>query len=330
MIYSPIIHRLARFSPHRKVIPRRAQLSEAEKGPMGEPRCIQLRSFTAKVPYSTDPSVLRWFLDLTTPVPTSCKVTACLLAQHSQFAYPGASQRGRAHQSVPVGNGVGVGKVASSTVSSKLSSGKWPRPDGVASKVIRILQQWGVFGEQQLSSQPHHEPPPEHKDPLDASPTTGEPGSKLVVSSGDSAAPVSRTSHEMNTTGPPLGPASLGAGSGEKKDGQHPTTAVSSDRQKETAASSETMQAEIGEGGQEKDGISTRPVQSLDTTGVLTLRKPLDVADEAAKEAVTGGTRDSPAADVFETFSLRVEDAVAEVRGSILSHSADVLSIWQK
>ena len=83
-----------------------------------------------------------WDCDCFAAFPNRVQVTACLLVQKP------AQTRG---------GGV-VGMVRSSTVSSKLSSGKWPRPESVANSIVRILRQWGA-----LQQQPHQQQQQQHQ-----------------------------------------------------------------------------------------------------------------------------------------------------------------------
>ncbi|CAM9734397.1 unnamed protein product, partial [Hapterophycus canaliculatus] len=77
------------------------------------------------------------------------QVTACLLAEQAQEGRSNVRLRLRTIQSPAPSTCKGV--VRSLTVSSKLSSGKWPSPDGVARKVVEILHDWGALRQPQLN-----------------------------------------------------------------------------------------------------------------------------------------------------------------------------------
>lgn len=68
------------------------------------------------------------------------QVTACLLAQ----AHEKNNRTGWLRNQAVSGNRAGR-IVRSATVSSKLNSGKWPHPDGVAKKVVETLRGWGAL-----------------------------------------------------------------------------------------------------------------------------------------------------------------------------------------
>lgn len=85
------------------------------------------------------------------PVPSSCrKVTANLLAEQAQKGGLIAPLRLRTHDQTAPNTCTGL--MRSLTVSSKLSSGKWPNPDGVARKVVETLNGWGALQQPQQNS----------------------------------------------------------------------------------------------------------------------------------------------------------------------------------
>ncbi|CAN0396144.1 unnamed protein product, partial [Laminaria digitata] len=71
------------------------------------------------------------------------QVTACLLAQAAQNPGENNPRQQPSHRIATNSRTVGI--VRSKTVSSKLCSGKWPTPDGVATKVINTLRDWGAL-----------------------------------------------------------------------------------------------------------------------------------------------------------------------------------------
>lgn len=71
------------------------------------------------------------------------QVTACLLTQSRSGAKN--NPRSHLHQAIAPARTEYGGILRSATVSSKLTSGKWPHPGAVARKVIRTLRDWGAL-----------------------------------------------------------------------------------------------------------------------------------------------------------------------------------------
>lgn len=251
------------------------------------------------------------------------QVTACLLAQNAD-AGPTKSRRSLAHHSVQTGGGGRIGIVRSSNVSSKLTSGKWPRPKGVANKIVRILRQWGALRQQQQQQQPQqqkHQPKqtsigiPERGGQAERSDADGKHGRsegtherapavwqppQTLSSNGDSAA---RAVTRCEIFDIATARGSSDEPRREGKDTQH-SAGNNLSVPGEKAASAAAVRTEPVEGG-----VSRCEEHKPDATGCA--------ADNTGKgEAVPGGKGVTRTETVQQYFSLSVEDAFVEVRNA--------------
>lgn len=216
--------------------------------------------------------------------------------------------------------------VRSSTVSSKLSSGKWPRPDGVANKIIRILQQWGALRHQQRHQKPRTCSP--SGDRAEASKSSDL---KEGCSGSDSGGGVRAAAHNGRERETRNGKHCSG---GQDTKTAAASTVISSGGEL-PAGQDDENHTEVGlsrparcstgggpggggsvYGGQENgeakhlaDGAS----DSVDISAPQKLGRSIDAASSA------GVTASSAIAPSLGPFSLSVEDVLAEVGGAVSS-----------
>lgn len=232
--------------------------------------------------------------------------------------------------------------VRSLTVSSKLSSGKWPRPERVANKVIRTLQEWGALRHQQRQPQQRTCSPSgnraeasESRDQTKCSsgPDTGggvraaahsELETRTRRSSGDEDTRTARASAVTSSGG------ALPAGQEEKI-----RTDVGSSGAARCSTGGGLGRDDSGDGAPENweaNNLADGTADSVDTSVPQKQDRSVDTASSAGV-AVT-----SAIAPSVGVFSLSVEDVLAEVGrglsrkrpylGALDAHITGHVNVW--
>lgn len=250
-----------------------------------------------------------------------------------------------AHQPVQAGGAGCVGIVRSTTVSSKLSSGKWPRPKGVASRIVRILRQWGVLQPAQAPAPAPQQQQPQQQQQQQASvgiyqrghpaetadtgvknerseedgkrPPAVRHSAQTRYSTGDSAAGTATCSKYINTT------AALGSASSDEaqREAQHKRYSAVKDFSSSEAKATRgaAVRADSREGGPEEGGVSGPVKRKLDVAGGFTPPELASAVDKAGESETVADGGGAAGAETVGSFSLSVEDAFVEVRATCCS-----------
>lgn len=209
--------------------------------------------------------------------------------------------------------------VRSSTVSSKLSSGKWPHPDGVANKIVRTLQQWGALQQQQHQQQPRTCSPSGSR--FETSESSGQKEHCTWPDTGTQA--IGQVGHELVTRrrqdggkeGPNAAPASaLASSEGTPPVRQNYKTHVVKGLPGpvECSMGCGPVGGGSGDSRPENERADSWTDANFDSIGDFmpkTTGRSIDAANSVGA-AVT-----SAVAPTMETFSLGVEDITVEVSG---------------
>lgn len=268
-----------------------------------------------------------WDCDCFAAFPNRVQVTACLLVQKP------AQTRG---------GGV-VGMVRSSTVSSKLSSGKWPRPESVANSIVRILRQWGA-----LQQQPHQQQHQQQQQQQEQQREQGTPvGSSRGGVRADATGAGGKDGRSEGTAalGPAVGPSpekrpdtgdnagsaatatpdvadlastvALGPGSSDEAQREGPNTRLPTEAivaEVCTEGGAAARAEEIQEGRTEECGPRGRVGIKKYSKGSFTSPKLVGGAcDTGVSEDIVVGEA-ATRSGTLEPFGLGVEDAFVEVR----------------
>lgn len=224
-------------------------------------------------------------------------------------------------QQLPQYGGGAVETMRSLTVSSKLSSGKWPHADGVAKKIVRTLQQWGALRQQVhrqrtkiCSPSGNWAQASESSDRREscAGPDTGAPG---TAQAGFEMATRHRqdSSGEGSIAATALAPASSGEALPAAHDIQNHTVVELSE-----PAGYPTHGGPVGSGsgfgGPENRGAKNCTDEHPDSIDNSTPQKPCRSVFAANRSGMAVISANAPS---LETFTLSVEDVLAEVSGEL-------------